>query len=231
MRRVALLVLIMILAAPTAQAAKVSLGAGGGTGYMPMNEWEDFTVSGPNSDYHADDLTLYLDLFARFRLADNHAVRASYGWISRSAQWAVYTESTPIPGGASTVDYEFTTMPFGFGYEYFFAGVDAGSSAYLGLGASVYFTSLEAKVRDLGTDAPPNPEQPRTRDGQGFGVEFVVGQRAAVTEYLSIDAQVRGRWADGLMFSDDRDDVKVKFSGVDVAVFLEWLLPVTGNAR
>jgi len=59
--------------------------------------------------------------------------------------------------------------------------------------------------------------------GQGFGVEFFVGQRAKVSDRFSIDAQVRGRWVDGLLFSDDAGDIKVEFSGIDVSVFGEFL--------
>ena len=221
--RVTVLSLIVFLAATPSYSSEFSLGAGGGVGYMPMTEWEEFTTSGPNSHYSADDVALYLDVLARIRLGGKHGLRVSYGRISKSADWAVVSQFVPGPGSStSVVEYKFSTAPFGFAYEYFFSGFENGSTTFAGLGASVYFTSLEAKARDLGISAFPNPPERSERVGRGLGVEIFIGQRARVSDRLSIDVQIRGRWADGLLFSDDAGDIKVEFSGVDVFVFGEW---------
>jgi hypothetical protein len=189
-----------------------------------MTEWKDFVASGPNDHYSADDLALYVDAVARVRLANKHGLRLSYGRMFTSADLAGVMNLIPGPGSNTVViEYSFNTAPVGLAYEFFFSGFGHGSTAFAGVGTSIYFTSVETKVRELGISAFPNPSPPESRTGQGLGVELFIGQRAKVSERLSIDAQIRGRWADGLLFSDNAGDIKVEFSGVDVSVFAEWL--------
>lgn len=223
MYKIAGFLLMAVVVAVPSQSSAVSLGAGVGTGYMPMTKWQDFATSGPNSYYTADDLALYLDALARFRLARHHGLRVSYGRIFTSADWSIASPSGSGSGTtASVVEYQFHTAPFGVAYEYFFGGFENGSATFLGLGASVYFTTLESKIRELG--GAINPPEPEERVGQGFGVEFLVGQRARVSDTFSLDVQLRGRWADGFLFSDAPEDVAVEFSGIDISVFAEWFV-------
>lgn len=218
--------LIVGLQAGSLEAQKVSIGANAGSGQVPLTDWADFFGGVQYSHYESDRLALYWELFSRLAIADHHIVKLSVERITTSSSLAAVSVFSPGPGSAtSTTEWDFSTVPVSLTYEFHLLGFDATSTPYLGAGAAVYFSAVETVTRTLYSpdDRVDLLPDSATRDGEGYGFHGYVGQRTRITDKLSLSAQIRGRWADGMGFSEDPEDIDVDFTGIDLTVGLEWM--------
>jgi hypothetical protein len=187
---------------------------------MPMTEYKEFLSQLSRTHYSPDDISSYVEVFGRVGLAEKHGLRISVGGVSMSGDYFLAgDENIGFPATVAKIDL--TSYPIGAAYEFSFSGFDDGTSAFVGLGASIYVSSLEVDVIELEPSVFPGLAAGE-RTGQGFGVEGFIGQRARVNKNISIGAQVRGRWADGFIFSDKEGDIKIMLSGFDLSVYGEW---------
>ena len=210
---------------PTAAGARrFSIGGSIGFGHLPLSDWEAFIGSGANTDYEADHLGLYWGLSGRVAFGGRHSVKLALERITTSA-WAASVSELTVPGGTQTyiLEWEFASLPMSLSYQVDLLGANARTSPGLGVGAGVYRSRVESKVRTLHTTSteafPPSEGE---RDGWGYGIHGYVGQRASITGSAFLSALLRARWADGMGFTDGAADIDVDFTGVDVVVGLGW---------
>ena len=205
------LFLCVLLSASHAEAKMFCVGGSFGAGYLPMTDWQNFG-SGLNSHYEADAAGLYGEVYGRVQLADRHSLAVSVERISKSAA------SVTHPSGFR-VEWDFDAVPINVTYEFILRGSGSRTPSFFGLGAGVYHSQVHGATSN-DPDFPPSSGQ---RDGWGYGFHGYLGQRAAVTQSLAVSMRVRGRWADGMYFTDEKEDIDVDFTGVDVALGVEFV--------
>jgi hypothetical protein len=64
--------------------------------------------------------------------------------------------------------------------------------------------------------------QKSSREGEGYGLHAYLGVQAKLTEHLFMVSRLRGRYADGMAFTDKKGEIKVDFTGVDFTLGLGW---------
>lgn len=187
-----------------AVATDVCVGGGLGVGYLPMTDWQNFLT-------HLDSSPVgwYGEVEVKMKLAHRHSLGFSVERISKSA----VLESTPA--SSVRVEYDFMTIPMNLTYQFSFGGWGV-TSPLLGIGIGVYRS--EVRYFSSGGSLPPSRGE---RDGWGYGVHGIFGYRVAVTQTLATLVKLRGRWADGMYFTDDTSSVDVDFTGVDVTGGIE----------
>jgi hypothetical protein len=195
-----------------------------GTGHVPLTDWKAFFDGVQNSEYRADRLGLCGDAFARVG-SGRHSVRVSLGFVRTSAHASFVSVYNPGPGALfSVVDWDFTAVPLGLDYEVSFRGPGSVTTPFVGFGPSVYYSRVTSADRTL---YPPEfvtlfGRQNGKRQGWGYGFASYIGQRVPVTHSLLFSTLLRAQWADGMGFTDQKGDVPVHFSGVDVCMGVEW---------
>ena len=210
-----------------AQLDRISVSLSGGAGYLPLKDWEDFATSISSSHFEKDKFGSYLDLRAVYHLTDRHAVALNVENINTSASlyhaMALTGPTGDTSGYASSVNtWDFSAIPVGLSYEFYPVRSDESTSLFLGVGVSYFFSELEYKSWFLHDGFFGDLGSKGTRDGEGYGVHAYVGVQSQLTEQLLVESRLRGRYADGMAFTDEERDVKVEFTGMDFTLGLGW---------
>ena len=200
-----------------AQLDRISVSLSGGAGYLPLKDWEDFATSISSSHFEKDKFGSYLDLRAVYHLTDRHAVALNVENINTSASlyhaMALTGPTGDTSGYASSVNtWDFSAIPVGLSYEFYPVRSDESTSLFLGVGVSYFFSELEYKSWFLHDGF----------FGEGYGVHAYVCVQSQLTEQLLVVSRLRGRYADGMAFTDEERDVKVEFTGMDFTLGLGW---------
>jgi hypothetical protein len=185
-----------------------------------MSEWRDLWEGELGAWYDADRLALFADVYGKSSHG-RHGLKASAGYIATSAHATLV--SAPQPGFRTiVVDWDFTGVPLSLEYE-FSLRENSVTTPFFGAGPSVYYSHLRSNLRvPYASDQILIGPNSGERDGWGYGLSGYVGQRAVITESLLLSAMLRGRWADGMAFTDSDGDVSIHFTGVDLSLGLEW---------
>lgn len=210
-----------------AKAHEFSVSVSGGAGYLPLRDWEDFSTSISSSHFEKDKFGSHLDLRAVYHLTDKHAVALNVENINTSAPLyhaMALTGPTGDTSGyaSSVVEWDFSAIPVGLSYEFYPMRSDESTSAFFGLGVSYFFSELEYKSWFLHDGFFEDSGSEGARDGEGYGVHAYVGVQSQLTEQLLVVSRLRGRYADGMAFTDEERDVEVEFTGMDFTLGLGW---------
>ena len=210
-----------------AQLDRISISVSGGGGYVSLEDWADFWSSKTHSHYEKDNLGTFLESRVVYRFTNKHALALNVENIRTEASWYYVMSMWTYPGGQDTLfiaclkEWHFSAVPVGLSYEFHPKGRGEKVAPFFGVGASYFFSEVKAKGSYLQKERF-GPTSKRTRKGEGYGLHLYVGVQSEVTEHLFIVSRLRGRYSDGMAFTDKKGDIKVEFTGVDFTVGLGW---------
>lgn len=210
-----------------AQLDKISISLSGGAGYLPLNDWEDFATSISSSHFEKDKFGTYSELRVAYHLAGKHAIALNVESINISASAHIANALTGPFGdtsgyASSVIEWDFSAVPIGLSYEFRPTGSEESVTPFLGAGASYFFSKLEFKSYFLHDGRFADLSSEGTRDGEGYGLHLYVGVQSEVTKHFFIISRLRGRYSDGMAFTDEEEDVKVEFTGFDFTLGFGW---------
>jgi len=191
-----------------------------------MGEWRDFWED--FVEYRDQEFAGFYEIALRYHLNAGNALVLSYERLTTEA-WAPFimyygspSDTTGYAFGETQWDFEAT--PISLSYEFYPRGSLADVSPYLGVGASYYFyTGLNGSLTILEDTLLPEVSQDATRSGRGYGIHAYVGCRARLGGGVYLVARARGRYADGMGFTDkEEEDISVHLSGFDAALGLGY---------
>ncbi len=210
-----------------AQFDKISISLSGGAGYLPLNDWEDFATNISSSHFEKDKFGTYSELRVAYHLAGKHAIAPNVENINTSAFLHIADALTGPFGdtsgyASSVIEWDFSAVPVGLSYEFYPIGWEEKVTPFLGAGASYFFSKLEFKSYFLHDGRFADLSSEGVRDGEGYGLHLYVGVQSRLTEHLLIFSRLRGRYSDGMVFTDKQEAVKVEFTGFDLTLGLGW---------
>ncbi len=210
-----------------AQPGNITVTASGGAGYLPLEDWKDFASSGSLSYCKRDRFGSYLDFRLAFHISEKHGLAVNLEKINVSAlryDVMLYrSETGDITGNAPYyIKWDFEAIPIGLSYEYYPRSTKESICPFFGVGGSFLISKVKARDTFLYNSPLPDPTQRSTRDGNGYGFHVYVGLQSKLTDHLLLISRLRGRYADGMAFTDNERDVKVEFTGVDLTLGIGW---------
>jgi outer membrane protein W len=208
---VSMFIAILSVAAETRAGTKrFDVSIGGGAGYIPMSDWEDFVGSSEGSYYQHEVYGTCLDFRVTYLISGRHAISANIENITTSA--STYFQVSP---SAIVIDWQFRSIPIGLSYEYYFTDRDDNIQPYVGLGVSYCFTKVKSSLIDLsGLWLGLDNDKPRRE--RGYHVTACIGLKSYINRWLFVESRLRGRYADGGGFTDEKGAIKINFSGIDL---------------
>lgn len=210
------------------QDHKVSVSLSGGAGYLPLEDWKDFATSISPGYYKMDNFGSYANLRMSYFLTDKQAIALDIENIKTSASLCAIVIFTnefgdDIGNATNVIEWHFSAIPVGLSYEFYPKSTKGCISPFLGVGASYFFSELTAKQSYLYSPYSYFLLPKSTRTGQGYGLHAYLGIRSRLTDHLMVVSRLRGRYSDGMAFSDKKGAVKVEFTGVDFTLGLGWM--------
>jgi outer membrane protein W len=206
-----------------ARLDRISVSVSGGAGHLPLSDWEEF-ASISSSHFEKDKLGTYLDFRVAYHLTNKHALALNVESIRTSAtlHFNLVDYTSPLDPQTAVNDWDFRAIPIGISYEFYPRSVEEKVSPFFGAGASYFFSEVKDKSWFLNEGVFEDLGSEGTRDGEGYGLHAYVGVQSQLTDYLLVVSRVRARYADGMAFTDKKEDVKVEFTGVDFTLGLGW---------
>jgi hypothetical protein len=210
-----------------AQFDRLSFTFSGGAGYVSLNDWGDFCSSVSLSHYEKDKLGTFLESRIAYHLTDKHTIALHVENIKTSAilcgamvlagPW-----SEPEDHACYVDEWDFSATPIGLSYEFFPLGHEEKVSPFLGTGASYFFSKVEAKCNFLHDGRFEGLDSETSRDGDGYGLHVYAGIQSRIAKNLLFISRLRGRFADGMAFTDPKPAAKVEFTGFDFTIGWGW---------
>jgi len=185
----------------------------GGINY-PLREWSNFMGEIINGTYERDKINIYGYLSFYYSLNPKHSLFVGTELLRTTAQL-----KCDLVVAKSTTDYNFQGIPINIGYEYKMPTKHLLFSPILDFGLS-YFIS-QAKCYTT-TDPAIFPPQTLTRKGKGYGVNGGLGFISQFTNSFYSTFQFRARYADGMYFTDQKEDIVIEFSSYDIHLGIGW---------
>jgi outer membrane protein W len=209
------------------ESNKISFSVSGGAGYLPLDDWKDVFSNDTSSHFQEDKFGSYLDFRASYFLTNKHAVALDVEHIAVSASlYDVLIQTNEFGhfvGYFQTFfEWDFSAMPVGFSYEFYPKGREGKVSPFFGGGLTYFFSQVHGQTFLYLDQITENPIQKSTRSGEGYGMHAYVGIESKLTDHWVILTRLRGRYADGMAFSDKPGAIKVEFTGVDFTLGLGW---------
>jgi hypothetical protein len=205
-----------------AQFERFSIRADIGTGCLPLRDWSDFWGDVQSSYYQKDRFGSYWDVSICYNLNEKHALLFSVGGIRISASMSdvmIFGSPSETTGVAVDVlEWDINAWPLSFSYEFHPVGANNANSPFIGAGVSYFISKLEHKLF-----AVYDPlyfglfNEQGVREGKGYGVHAYLGLRSQITSHLYFVSRLRVQYADGMGFTDNKGDIKVEFTGVDLS--------------
>jgi outer membrane protein W len=232
-KRVLLFAALLPVAMPAtdghSQSSNWSIASYVGGGYLPMKDSKDF-LSSPGSQYEPDQLGLYLEFTGAYHVGDRHAVVLGVEYVKTAAAWSGAIVARDSQGRTTglqasvAMTYGYTTIPIDLSYEFHLRGTSEAADPFVGAGMGYYISSLDADVAVLADNSGLLEGSGGTRNGSGYGVHMYVGMAARLSETLDLVTRLRGRYADGMYFSDRPESIDVDFHGLDLTVGVRWAM-------
>ncbi len=203
------------------------------------------------ADFERNKLGVCSDIRLTYHLTRKHALSLEVGFIGTSASVYQFRpvattmdhhtrhgigEAPEFTDSVLAVyEWDFEAIPVGLSYEFYPRSTGGKLSPFVGIGGSFFFSRVRYK-RDAAYEPDPYPglhlglnEEPMTppnkrddRVGNGYGLHMYAGAQYRLTQRLLALFRLRGRYADGMAFTDEEHDVKVEFTGVDLTLGLGW---------
>ena len=198
-----------------------------GTGYLPLKDWGDFWGEIQSSYYQKDRFGSYWDIGLGYNITEKHALALTVGGISTSASLtgAMFLDlGGDVIGVTHVAEWDFTTTPLSLSYEFYPAGAHQKNSPFFGAGFSYLISELEARSLLIYKSVIGELTQEYTRNGKGYGFHAYLGLQSQITQHLHFISRLRGRYADGMGFTDKKGSIKVEFTGIDITLGIGWTL-------
>jgi hypothetical protein len=210
-----------------AQLDRFSFTLSGGAGYVSLNDWGDLCSRVSMSHYEKDKLGTFLESRIAYHLTDKHAIALNveniktsailYGAMILTGPW-----SEPEDHACYVDEWDFSATPVGLSYEFFPLGCEEKVSPFLGAGASYFFSKVEAKCYFLHNGRFEGLDSESSRDGDGYGLHVYAGIQSRIANNLLFISRLRGRFADGMAFTDNKAAAQVEFTGFDFTIGWGW---------
>ena len=209
------------------EAYKISFSVSGEAGYLPLDDWKGTFRDYPSGRFWEDKFGSYLDFHASYFLTDKHALALDVEHIAVSASLYDVSIRTNEVGHfvgyfQTFLEWDFSSTPVGFSYEFYPKGRESKVSPFFGGGFAYFFSQVRGQTFIYLDQITENPIQKNTRTGEGYGLHAYVGIESKLTDHWVVLSRVRGRYADGMAFTDKPGDIKVEFTGVDFTLGLGW---------
>jgi len=199
---------------------RFSLRGMAGIGYLPMDAWGDF-FSSASDNYHKDRFGLYWDVGVVYCITERHSIALTVGIIEISA--SCHERNSFF---SSAIEWDHRTIPIGLSYEYYLTSLNRWFSpftGFTGLGVSYLLSEVESRSVFVEPLYGRTTEQGK-RTGEGYGFHAYFGIQSQLTPHVHFISRLRGRYADGMGFTDNKGDIKVEFTGIDLMLGLGWRL-------
>ncbi len=211
-----------------AQSNKISFSVSGGAGYLPLDDWKDTFSGNPSDCFREDKFGSYLDFHASYYLTNKHALALDVEHIAVSASLFDVSIRTNEFGHfvgyfQTVVEWDFSATPIGFSYEFYPNGRESKVSPFLGGGFAYFFSQVRGQSFIYLDQITENQIQKSSRTGKGYGLHVYAGLESKLTDHWVVLSRLRGRYADGMAFTDKPGAIKVEFTGVDFTLGLGWM--------
>ncbi|MBN1398013.1 MAG: outer membrane beta-barrel protein [Bacteroidetes bacterium] len=200
-----LLIACLLSYTTSTYAQSLSVRSSVGVVHLPLSDWSKFWGGPSNSFYTKNNPNLYYGISLHYAINSKHSISTGTELIKSSAS---------LSDSLLVVNWKFQGIPVSIGYEYKIVTFNERFTPVVGLGCSYFISEVNVKVNGV--------DQNSNRRGKGYGIHMSLGLLSQLTESLSMITQVRYRYSDGMAFSDNKDDIKVEFSGFDFSVGLEF---------
>jgi len=209
-----------------AQFSKISIRGNTGVGYLPLKDWENFSGEIGLSHFSKNRFGSYRGIDIDYHIAEKHSIVLTLEDIRTSASLfgvEIFTTVTDTIGYASyVIDWNFKTTPIELSYEFYPTGLRRKVSPFFGIGISYFISEVKAKYFEIYNSLFEKQTQEDTRDGKGYGFHIYVGLQSQIMQHLYLISCLKGRYANGMGFTDKESDIKVEFTGVDFTFGAGW---------
>ena len=209
-----------------AQISRISIRSSCGVGYLPLHDWESYFGEIQLSHFNKDRFGSYWDFDIVYYIAGKHSIAFNIEDIRTSASlfgFIVFTSGTDTIGYASTVfEWSFKTTPLGLSYEFYPTGLHGKISPFFGIGVSYFISEVKVKSFEIYNTLFEGPTGEDTRYGKGYGFYTYIGLQSQVMQHLYLVSRLRGRYSNGMGFTDKEGDIKVEFTGIDFTFGVGW---------
>ena len=210
-----------------AQFNRLSFTLSGGAGYVSLDDWGDSFSKVSLSHYEKDKFGQFLESRIAYHLTDKYAVAFSLEKINTCASLFltdVFTSEFGDTVGVAShvIEWDFLAVPVGLSFEFYPKSSEDRVAPFLGAGLSYLLSDVEAEYRYVYSERFSSVGGRGSRDGVGYGIHLYVGVQSKLTDHFLIFSRLRGRYADGMAFSEEEGDVKVEFTGFDFTMGWGW---------
>jgi len=199
------------------KSGRISLRGTAGVGYLPLKAWGDFVDDG-TSDYRKERFGSYWDVGVVYRITERHSVALIVGGIEISASDLRTNSSYSVD-----TEWDFRTNPISLSYEFRPTKLNRQFSPFIGMGASYLLSEIEYQFEWFGEPYRYDTGGGK-RNGEGYGIHAYIGLQSQITPHVYFISRLRGRYADGLGFTQKKGDIKVEFTGIDITLGIDWIL-------
>jgi hypothetical protein len=187
-----------------------------------MDSWTDSFGGQTRSTYSEDPFGMCVEAFAAYGLTPRHILRLSVERLAAEPSMhsiIVPTDENGNPIGPTFdafIEWTISTTPVALTYEFRPTRHDA-LSPFVGVGGGYFFSKVEGRVVSevLGSGV-----QTLERRGEGYGVHIDLGIRIPAGEKIAVTCTLRGRYSDGMAFTDEDGAIPVEFTGLSVIIGL-----------
>lgn len=209
-----------------AQFSRISIRGSTGAGYLPLRDWENFCEDIQLSHFSKDRFGSYRNLDIDYHVTEKHIIALTVEDIRTCVSLfgvEVFTTVTDTIGYASYItEWNFKTTPLGLSYEFHPTGLHRRISPFLGIGISYFISEVKATFFEIHNSLFEKQTQEDTRNGKGYGFHVYIGLQSQIMQHLYLVSRLRGRYADGMGFTDKEGDIKVEFTGIDFTLGVGW---------
>jgi len=205
---------------PAQAGPPLVIGGFVGGAHLPLDRWSDFFRGLQFSKYESERLSPIWGLSIGYVMRDRHVLKLHVERLTVQAHLNSVAVNNNPPGARNfVVSWDIEAIPVNLSYEFWLNGVSR-PSPFFGLGGGYYFSKVEAHLETLHDSVLGDRffDDAVTREGKGYGVHIYAGVRAPINSWLALVSSVRGRYSDGMAFTDDDKAVPVEFTGVDLTL-------------
>jgi hypothetical protein len=214
--------LLLLITAQGSQAepSRLSVRAAIGGGYMPINDFTEFLNDVKPGHVSRERFSSVLGFDILYDITDQHSVLLGVGNVETSvflnSVIIYHTGNDTLGYGSDVVEYSFHAMPIGLSYEFRPWQTRERVAPLVGVGVSYFISELNFRSITVHDPFLGDHSSEGSREGNGYGIHAYAGFQSRISPRLFLFSRVRGRYADGMAFSDPPESIKVEFSGVDI---------------
>jgi hypothetical protein len=188
---------------------------------MPVSDFTDFLNEVKPGHVSRERFSSVLDFDILYDIGDQHSVLLGVGNVETSVFLSsviiYHTGNDTFGFGSDLVEYSFHSVPISLSYEFRPSRIRERVTPLVGVGVSYFISELNFRSITVYDPFLGDHSSEGTREGTGYGVHAYAGFQSRISPQLFLFSRVRGRYADGMAFSDPPESIKIEFSGVDIA--------------